>query len=266
MRLAPETTLAHANEGNVCETARLSGLLSVLVVMSFSSPFSSFSTLFNSSTFASVHPIIKPSMATSAANVDSGHGLSDASQLVKIDKLFACGVGDLIDLPQIVVVGDQSSGKSSVLEGLVDKPFPRDSGLCTRFATQFVFRRSPDEHISVSIIPGVKTTAEQHAELERWGYTDLETLNPDRFSHIMKEVSIDPIRLDAYTHADCLRSTTFWVWRTHTQHSATSPCSLTVFCALRSLVHRRCISASSTYPESSRTLERDSPRKQTSLW
>ncbi|RDL31804.1 uncharacterized protein BP5553_09206 [Venustampulla echinocandica] len=34
--------------------------------------------------------------------------------LDKIDKVFACNVGDYIDLPKIVVVGDQYSGKSSV--------------------------------------------------------------------------------------------------------------------------------------------------------
>ena len=38
-----------------------------------------------------------------------------------------------IDLPQIVVLGAQSSGKSSVLESLVGKAFlPRGSGICTR--------------------------------------------------------------------------------------------------------------------------------------
>lgn len=65
--------------------------------------------------------------------------LADPSLLSKIDKLFACGVGEYIALPQLVVVGDQSSGKSSVLEGLTNLPFPRDSGLCTRFATQIIF-------------------------------------------------------------------------------------------------------------------------------
>jgi hypothetical protein len=57
------------------------------------------------------------------------------------DRLSASNVGDYIDLPQIVVVGDQSSGKSSVLEGLTDLSFPQDSGLCTRFAT-LTFQRS----------------------------------------------------------------------------------------------------------------------------
>lgn len=65
----------------------------------------------------------------------SSHGLVHSSLLEKIDGLFACNVGDYVDLPQLVVVGHQSSGKSSVLEGLTGLPFPRDSGLCTRFAT-----------------------------------------------------------------------------------------------------------------------------------
>ena len=61
--------------------------------------------------------------------------LADPALLEKIDKLFACNVGEYINLPQLVVVGDQSSGKSSVLEGLTKLKFPRSSGLCTRFAT-----------------------------------------------------------------------------------------------------------------------------------
>lgn len=44
-----------------------------------------------------------------------------------------CGVSDPIDLPQIVVVGAQSSGKSSVLEAIVGFDFlPRGTGVITR--------------------------------------------------------------------------------------------------------------------------------------
>ena len=115
--------------------------------------------------------------------------LADPAQLDKIDKLFACGVGDHIDLPQLVVVGDQSSGKSSVLEGLTNLPFPRDSGLCTRFATHITFRRSSTKSISVSVIPAGDASAEHKDTVRRWAKNDLHTLDAASFLSIMHEVS-----------------------------------------------------------------------------
>jgi GTP1/Obg family GTP-binding protein len=46
------------------------------------------------------------------------------------------GSSQNIDLPQLVVCGDQSSGKSSVLEAISEIPFPRGEGTCTRFVTE----------------------------------------------------------------------------------------------------------------------------------
>ncbi|KAH9261341.1 hypothetical protein BASA82_001020 [Batrachochytrium salamandrivorans] len=60
------------------------------------------------------------------------------SQLIKTvnllqDAFSTVGVANPIDLPQIAVVGSQSSGKSSVLENIVGKDFlPRGSGIVTR--------------------------------------------------------------------------------------------------------------------------------------
>ncbi|KAL2875223.1 hypothetical protein SGCOL_009658 [Colletotrichum sp. CLE4] len=62
--------------------------------------------------------------------------------LNQIEKLRANGIGDLVDLPQLAVCGDQSAGKSSVLEGITGIPFPRQEGLCTRFPTEIVLRHS----------------------------------------------------------------------------------------------------------------------------
>ncbi|CAG8066834.1 unnamed protein product [Penicillium salamii] len=76
----------------------------------------------------------------------AGQSLADSILLQKIDKLFECNVGEHVDLPQLVVFGDQSSGKSSVLEGLTKVNFPRDSGLCTWFATKITFRRDLTPH------------------------------------------------------------------------------------------------------------------------
>ena len=55
-----------------------------------------------------------------------------------------------------MIVGDQSSGKSSPLQSLTDIPFPVGDGLCTRFPTQIVSRRATGgpETIRVSIREG----------------------------------------------------------------------------------------------------------------
>jgi hypothetical protein len=51
----------------------------------------------------------------------------------RLQDVFNAVGGESIDLPQIVVVGSQSSGKSSVLENLVGRDFlPRGSGIVTR--------------------------------------------------------------------------------------------------------------------------------------
>ena len=116
-------------------------------------------------------------------------GLADPTLLEKIDKLFACNVGEYVDLPQLVVVGDQSSGKSSVLEALTNLPFPRESSLCTRFATQITFRRSPNTTIAATIIPSQDSSEEQQQKAREWKMDDLRELDPTTFASIMKEVS-----------------------------------------------------------------------------
>jgi GTPase SAR1 family protein len=56
-------------------------------------------------------------------------------------------------LPQLVVCGDQSAGKSSVLEALTEIPFPRNDNLCTRFATEIILRRAEIESLTIKVIP-----------------------------------------------------------------------------------------------------------------
>ncbi|KAI0573438.1 Interferon-induced GTP-binding protein mx2 [Pyrenophora tritici-repentis] len=114
------------------------------------------------------------------------HGLAEPLMLEKIDSLFACGVGELVSLPQIVVVGDQSSGKSSVLEGLIKKLLLRDSGLCTRFATQIIFCRAAREQVVVSIIPDQHASTEHSNRVKGWGRT-ISSLDSDIFKEIMQE-------------------------------------------------------------------------------
>ena len=75
-------------------------------------------------------------------------------RLEQIASLRARGVGDDIDLPQLVVCGDQSAGKSSVLEGLTGIPFPRDDGVCTKFPTEVILEHTEaSQTITATIIP-----------------------------------------------------------------------------------------------------------------
>ncbi|KDN67056.1 putative dynamin family protein, partial [Colletotrichum sublineola] len=84
--------------------------------------------------------------------------------LDKIDKLRSQGIGRYVDLPEIVVCGEQSAGKSSVLEAISGMSFPTKDNLCTRFATELVLRRDPDAGIKISIIPAPERNA---AEIEQ---------------------------------------------------------------------------------------------------
>ncbi|KAL3475553.1 dynamin GTPase [Aspergillus californicus] len=89
-----------------------------------------------------------------------------SQRLNQIDRVRANGVGDHVALPQLVVCGDQSAGKSSVLEGISGIPFPRQDGLCTRFATEIVLRHDPHaNHMTATIIPHLSRDDEEKRRL-----------------------------------------------------------------------------------------------------
>jgi hypothetical protein len=72
-------------------------------------------------------------------------------RLSLISNLRSRGVGDHINLPQLIVSGDQSTGKSSVLEGITGVPFPRQDGLCTRFATEITMEHTGEQEVETEI-------------------------------------------------------------------------------------------------------------------
>lgn len=99
-----------------------------------------------------------------------------------IDKLQFAQL-DNVKLPQIVVVGDQSAGKSSVLEAITGTPFPRDAGACTRFATEIRLRRAPQSSITVSVIPDKNRPFAELERLRQFGGL-VNTSMP--FEHLMR--------------------------------------------------------------------------------
>ncbi|KAI0000594.1 P-loop containing nucleoside triphosphate hydrolase protein [Xylariaceae sp. FL0662B] len=89
-----------------------------------------------------------------------------------IDKLRSHGMGRFVDLPQIVVCGDQSSGKSSALEAISGRSFPTKDNLCTRFATELILRRSSTAGFNVCIVPGYDRSDEEKKTLRAFKATD----------------------------------------------------------------------------------------------
>jgi Flp pilus assembly CpaF family ATPase len=86
---------------------------------------------------------------------DANIAVGDHRDLLDIiDSLRSQGVSHYVDLPEIIVCGDQSAGKSSVLEAISGMQFPTKDGVCTRFATELVLRRGRVVKIMVSITPG----------------------------------------------------------------------------------------------------------------
>ncbi|KAI9294228.1 hypothetical protein K502DRAFT_324918 [Neoconidiobolus thromboides FSU 785] len=114
----------------------------------------------------------------------------DSSLISTVNKLqdaFATvGVSNPVDLPQIVVIGSQSSGKSSVLENIVGKDFlPRGTGIVTRRplvlqlynvpAKQNPTEEDPEEWGEFLHIPGTKFTDFNKIRQEIVSETDAKT-------------------------------------------------------------------------------------------
>ncbi|CAJ2503470.1 Uu.00g108640.m01.CDS01 [Anthostomella pinea] len=104
-----------------------------------------------------------------------------------IDKLRSQGISRYVDLPQIIVCGDQSSGKSSVLEAISGMSFPTKDNLCTRFATELILRRSTDPGVIAHIIPGAERSGEEKKRLEAFEYK-LDDLDIGQVVEDAKEV------------------------------------------------------------------------------
>ena len=82
------------------------------------------------------------------------HSAKSTRRLEQIADLRARGIGDHIDLPQFIVCGDRSAGKSSVLEGLTGLSFLRQDGVCIKFATEIILQHSIGEQsITATILP-----------------------------------------------------------------------------------------------------------------
>ena len=88
-----------------------------------------------------------------------------------VSQIRKCGLESILELPQLVVCGDQSAGKSSVLEAFTEIPFPRNENLCTRFATEIILRRATTDSLAIKIIPSGQRPDVERAALKAFNKT-----------------------------------------------------------------------------------------------
>jgi hypothetical protein len=110
-----------------------------------------------------------------------------------VDRLRQDGFAGELSLPQLIVVGDQSSGKSSVLEAISRVHFPCADGFGTSFATELVLRNSATQSFSVKIVP-----AEDRPP------TDKQTLSGFRSNQDLNDLRNFPNVVNAATQ--CIKS------------------------------------------------------------
>jgi len=105
------------------------------------------------------------------AKLQSSH---ERKLLDVVDRLRRTGLSGTIKLPQLVVCGDQSSGKSSLLEAITEIPFPHKANLCTRFATEIILRRESKVTVTVKIVPDKGRTEAEKKKLSSFTNTLLD--------------------------------------------------------------------------------------------
>jgi GTPase SAR1 family protein len=120
---------------------------------------------------------------------------SDEQRLVldTVAQVRKCGLESILALPQLVVCGDQSAGKSSVLEALTEIPFPRNDELCTRFATEIIMRRATVDSLTIKVIPDEERPSSEKESIQTFTETikDFDEL-PTIMDRAMAVMGIGP--------------------------------------------------------------------------
>lgn len=86
----------------------------------------------------------------------------EARILTLMDQLRDLGMEGIdTELPQVMVCGAQSSGKSSVMHALTRLPFPRSEETCTRFVTRVTVVQDKHDAVEIRIQPSADDGSEQ---------------------------------------------------------------------------------------------------------
>ncbi|KAI7827446.1 P-loop containing nucleoside triphosphate hydrolase protein [Gamsiella multidivaricata] len=91
----------------------------------------------------------------------------------------------MLTIPQIAILGDQSSGKSSVLAAIIKLSFPRNVETCTHFATQVNIRQSERAEMSAHIDDEPEFNERNASQDKAWNiHTTINEANGILYSNV----------------------------------------------------------------------------------
>lgn len=141
-----------------------------------------------------------------------------------VDKLRRANIsGKGLDIPQVIVCGDQSAGKSSVLEAISQLRFPVGSSKAiTKLATEVVLRNNSSlsvAPVTLTIVPDKSRTKEQRDYIQNFNFS-VNVDEPKAFSDAVNAA------LEYLKRYEPLAK--FWYDRLHVEISGPSQPNLTL--------------------------------------
>lgn len=145
--------------------------------------------------------VIAESLLLNGPETNSMESSSDFSdfirKMIQIKEILrVSGNEDAINLPNIVVIGSQSSGKSSVLESIVGHAFlPKGQNMVTRRPLELTLVHSPQESEDSVII------AQYDRNLKLKDFSKVQTILNDLNQAVPEDewISFEPIRVTIYS-------------------------------------------------------------------
>jgi len=115
-------------------------------------------------------PLPAASTSLSLGQTSYGHSRQRHNEIVKA--LRDCGIEEVVKLAKIAVIGNQSTGKSSLIEAISQIKVPRATGTCTRCPMEVILIKGGQWRAKVSLRIDYADDQNQQLGLVEFGETN----------------------------------------------------------------------------------------------
>lgn len=82
-----------------------------------------------------------------------------------VDKLRSLGLGNVVNLPQLVICGSPPAQRAALLEAITKIPFSQKGNFYSQYTTEVILRQGPNLTIRITIQPGDSRSDEERQKL-----------------------------------------------------------------------------------------------------